>query len=72
MRRARFQFEGDLTQFLAPELRGGTFEHSWPDTDTLKHVIESLGVPHTEVARTEIDGDLIRVHPHGPEHLSDA
>ena len=33
------------------------------------HVIESAGVPHTEVERIEQDGDLISVYPRRPERL---
>src|SRR3954451_22475180 len=32
------------------------FEHVAGETDTLKHVIESLGVPHTEIGRVEVNG----------------
>jgi len=33
------------------------------------HVIESIGIPHTEVDRVERNGDLICVRPHGAERL---
>ena len=71
MPRARFYFEGDLSLFLLPSLRGHEVERSWSDTDTLTHVIESIGVPHTEVERIEQAGDLIRVYPYRPERLRD-
>jgi len=71
MRRARFYFEGDLSLFLLPALRGREVERSWSETDTLMHVIESIGVPHTEVERTEQTGDLIRVYPRRAEPLED-
>ena|SRR5438270_2334334 len=32
------------------------FEHVAGETDTLKHVIESLGVPHTEIGRVDVNG----------------
>src|SRR5947209_8108940 len=66
-----FYFEGDLSLFLLPSLRGRHVERVWSDTDTLMHVIESIGVPHTEVERIEQNGDLISVYPHGPERLQD-
>jgi uncharacterized protein len=71
MPRARFYFEGDLSLFLLPSLRGREVERSWSYTDTLMHVVESIGVPHTEVERIERAGDLIRVHPRRPEPLRD-
>lgn len=69
MPRARFSFEGDLSIFLLPSQRGHELERSWSDTDTLMHVIETIGIPHTEVGRIEHHGDLIHVHPPTPEHL---
>uniref|UniRef100_Q02CI7 Twitching motility protein PilT n=1 Tax=Solibacter usitatus (strain Ellin6076) TaxID=234267 RepID=Q02CI7_SOLUE len=67
----RFYFEGDLSLFLLPSLRGREVKRTWSDTDTLMHVIESIGVPHTEVARIERDGSLIRVYPRTREILQD-
>jgi uncharacterized protein with PIN domain len=72
MPQARFSFEGDLSRFLLPSLRGREVGRSWPETDTLMHVIESLGVPHTEIERIDRNGDLIRIYPRGPEALQDA
>src|SRR5215467_9586305 len=71
MPHARFYFEGDLSLFLLPSMRGREVERSWADTDTLMHVIESIGVPHTEVERIEQNGNLIRVYPRRRERLQD-
>jgi uncharacterized protein len=71
MPHGRFHFEGDLSLFLPPSQRGGEVERSWSDTDTLMHVIESMGVPHTEVDRIEQNGTSIRVHPRMREQLQD-
>jgi uncharacterized protein with PIN domain len=71
MPHARFSFEGDLPLFLPPSLRGREVERFWSETDTLMHVVESIGVPHTEVERIEQNGDLIRVYPRHPERLPD-
>jgi hypothetical protein len=46
--RVRFRFHGELNDFLPPPKRNAEFEHPVGTTDTLKHIIESLGVPHTE------------------------
>ncbi len=69
MPHAQFSFEGDLSLFLLPSLRGRDVERSWSDTDTLMHVVESLGVPHTEVERIEQNDDCVRVYPHRPQRF---
>ncbi|HLH05346.1 MAG TPA: Mut7-C RNAse domain-containing protein [Bryobacteraceae bacterium] len=54
----RFRFHGELNDFLPADQRHRSFEHdAWP-TDTIKHVIESLGVPHTEIGRVLVNGEL--------------
>jgi hypothetical protein len=70
------QFEGELNDFLTTEKRHVAFEHSAGNTDTLKHIIESLSVPHTEIGAVAVNGrpadlskppadnDDIRVFPH--------
>jgi uncharacterized protein with PIN domain len=55
--RASFCFHGELNYFLAPRNRHASFDHPVGATDTLKHVIESLGVPHTEVGRLVVNGE---------------
>jgi uncharacterized protein len=76
--RVRFRFHGELNDFLSPIKRNIEFEHTAGATDTIKHVIESLGVPHTEVehvtanglARSSSErlaqGDVFDVFPHAP------
>lgn len=75
---ATFRFCGELTGFLAPERRGKAFDYVCARAATIKHAIESLGVPHTEAGRLTVngqpatsarivrDGDLIEVFPYGP------
>ena len=75
---ARFRFHGELNDFLISERRNIEFEHLAGSTDTIKHVVESLGAPHTEVARITVNGeprslseplaagDRIAVFPHVP------
>lgn len=72
----RFRFFGELNDFLKREYRNLEFKHAAGLTDTVKHVIESLGVPHTEIGRVAAngetrafssllaDGDFIEVFPH--------
>jgi hypothetical protein len=52
----RFRFYGELNDFLPPPRRNAEFEHPVGTTDTLKHIIESLGVPHTEVGAVAANG----------------
>jgi uncharacterized protein with PIN domain len=54
----RFRFYGELNDFLPAERRDVEFETAAGTTDTLKHLIESLGVPHTEVDRVTVNGRL--------------
>ncbi len=49
MSRATFRFYQELNDFLPPAQRQVAFEHEWRGTPSIKHLIESLGVPHTEV-----------------------
>jgi hypothetical protein len=51
-----FLFHGELNDFLSLHQRDVRFEHTVGATDTVKHVIESLGVPHTEIGRIVIGG----------------
>src|SRR5436309_16060830 len=52
----RFCFHGELRDFLMRRRTAAEFEHVAGETDTLKHVIEALGVPHTEIWRVEVNG----------------
>ncbi len=52
-----FRFHGELNDFLSIDKRDTEFETLVGTTDTLKHVIESLGVPHTEVASLTVNGN---------------
>ncbi len=75
MPRATFRFYAELNDFLAPERRARPFPHAFLDAAPVKDMIESFGVPHTEVdlilANGESvdfryvvrDGDLISVYP---------
>jgi uncharacterized protein with PIN domain len=54
--RVWFRFHGELNDFLTPARRNAEFEHFAGPTDTIKHVVESLGVPHTEIERVTVNG----------------
>lgn len=53
---ATFRFESTLDAFLAPARRGQAIAQRCADTATVKHAIEVLGVPHTEVGRVLVNG----------------
>lgn len=44
-----FRFYEELNDFLAPDRRGLAFDSRCAQGATVKHMIEALGVPHTEV-----------------------
>ena len=56
-RRVWFRFHGELNDFLPPTKRNVDFEHITGATDTIKHVVESLGVPHTEFDNVTVNGE---------------
>src|SRR5512144_1987617 len=47
--RAYFRFYAELNDLLAPGRRMVTFAHEFAARASVKDMIESLGVPHTEV-----------------------
>lgn len=51
MGRARFRFHGDLNDFLPVARRGVWLEYAFQDRPSLKHAIETFGVPHPEVGQ---------------------
>lgn len=72
---ATFRFYEELNDFLSPELRYREFSKPCARAATTKHMIEALGVPHTEVElilvngesagfdRQLADGDRVAVYP---------
>lgn len=76
MAQATFRFYGELVSFLAPGRRAGAFSHRCARAATVKHAIESLGIPHTEAGQLLVNGqpatldrivrerDDIEVFPH--------
>ncbi len=75
MAEAVFRFYGELNDFLPAGRRGGEFVCAFSGPQTVKHLIEALGAPHTEVAAILVndrpvgfdyrpgDGDRIAVYP---------
>lgn len=56
---ATIRFYEELNDFLAPQLRRETFPVQFQPGDTVKALIESLGVPHTEVDLVLVNGESV-------------
>ena len=54
--KATFRFYEELNDFLAPWQRRRDVEIEVAPTETVKHAIEVLGVPHTEVELVLVGG----------------
>src|SRR6266496_2944814 len=75
MSSATLHFHAELNDFVPPARRDRGFVHSFRGRVSIKDMIESLGVPHTEVAAIAVngqsqdfsylvrDGDQIDVYP---------
>jgi uncharacterized protein with PIN domain len=59
MKRASFRFYAELNDFLPRPRRGVAFDHEFGGGPSVKDVIESLGVPHTEVDLVLVDGESV-------------
>ncbi len=57
-----FRFYAELGDFLAPNLRGRCFERAVAAHQSVKHAIEALGVPHTEVGLVLVNGTPVAMH----------
>lgn len=56
---ATFRFYEELNDFLAPERRRHSFSCRCARAATTKHMIEALGVPHTEVELVLVNGESV-------------
>ena len=56
MTHVRIRFDRALDVFLPPARRGVEFDCNAAPNATVKHAIEALGVPHTEVGTVLVDG----------------
>ncbi len=59
MPHATFRFYAELNDFLPPARRRMEFAHAFHEPVSIKDVIESLGVPHTEVDLILINGSPV-------------
>ncbi|MCU7796555.1 MAG: Mut7-C ubiquitin/RNAse domain-containing protein [Candidatus Thiodiazotropha sp. (ex Myrtea spinifera)] len=53
------RFYEELNDFLPSDLRKRAFEHSIKPTQSIKHLIENLGVPHTEIELILANGESV-------------
>ncbi|MGB8983991.1 MAG: Mut7-C RNAse domain-containing protein [Anaerolineales bacterium] len=75
MSTAYFLFHGRLNDFLPQDKKGQVIDVEFRGRQTIKHLAESLGVPHPEIGRVQVkgregtlnditeDGDRVEVHP---------
>jgi uncharacterized protein with PIN domain len=59
MESVEFRFYAELNRFLAPPHRQRGFSYPLSRDATVKHMIEVLGVPHTEVGLILADGESV-------------
>ncbi len=59
MHKIYFRFYEELNDFLPEEKRKVRFEHIYIDRASVKDIIESLGVPHTEVDLILVNGKTV-------------
>jgi uncharacterized protein with PIN domain len=59
MKRACFRFYAELNDLLPAPRRGVAFPHEFRGGPSVKDVIESLGVPHTEIDLILADGESV-------------
>jgi uncharacterized protein with PIN domain/sulfur carrier protein ThiS len=59
MKQAFFRFYAELNDFLPAERRMVTFVYPFSGRQTVKHLIEAAGVPHTEVDLVLVNGQSV-------------
>lgn len=59
LKKATLRFYEELNDFLPSNKRKKRFEHSFIDRTSVKDMIESLGVPHTEVDLILVNGNSV-------------
>lgn len=56
---AIFRFYAELNDFLSPDKQTLAFAHRFAASSSIKDIIESLGVPHTEVDLILVNGESV-------------
>lgn len=57
--KANFRFYEELNDFLSIEKRKIIFSHQFMQSSSVKDIIESLGVPHTEIDLILVNGESV-------------
>jgi hypothetical protein len=65
MTQADLRFYAELNDFLPPSRRLVSFTHIVEASPSIKDMIESQGVPHTEVDRIVVNGESVDFSVHG-------
>src|SRR5258708_27958369 len=56
---AALQFFGQLNDFLPIKRQRTTFDHTFDESPSIKDMIQSVGVPHTEVRCMMVNGNRV-------------
>jgi uncharacterized protein len=71
MNTANVEFRGTLNDFLPRRRRGQAFTHEFDGQPSVKDMIESLGVPHTEIEMVVVNDEAVDFHylVHDGDHI---
>jgi len=64
MKRARFLFTDHLARLLPPHRRAAAIFHEFAGPQSAKHLLEGLGIPHTEIGLVIINGEQRHLSHH--------
>jgi len=59
MKIARFDIEGKLRWLTPLDMRREYFDYSFNGPQSVKHLIQSVGIPHTEIGEIKATGEPI-------------
>jgi uncharacterized protein len=59
MKTARFRFDANLRSLLQHPHVDGEFEYQFNGPQSAKHLIESVGIPHTEIGSVQANGQPV-------------
>jgi hypothetical protein len=59
MKVAHFHFDNELIALLAEQRRKQALEYGFTGPQSAKHLIESLGIPHTEIGTLHVNGEFV-------------
>ena len=72
MNQATFRFYAELNDFLLPDQRKTVINHEIKQPRSVKDLIESIGVPHTEIDLIIVNGESVDFNylVQGGDHIS--